>query len=261
MPVADTTFRSSVSHTIRQLFFCCLVITAVLLTSGQAFSRDHDTLKDIYIAAIVNSRTHEIALDILQTAYDKIGFHALFIKMPGKRCLEYANSGKLDGDTARIEGTEKKYSNLVRVKVAVLYFEGVAFTKESSLVIRNWEDLKGLRVGIISGIRYSEIGTRGMNVFHANDMLHLFRLLSYDRIQVAIATRQAGLIEIQRNFENSGLRVNGPALHSAPLYHFLHKKNKHLVSPLENVLMEMNLSGEFMRLKQATLNRLYIEDF
>ena len=229
----------------------------LLLPTSSAFSNEqHGGSGPIVISAIVDEQTHAIAKVVLKEAYRRIGYEVAFDDLPGQRALEWANRGLTDGDVARIEGTEDKYPNLIRVKVPVIYFKGVAFVKSLDRPISCWEDLRGLRIGVVRGIRYSSIGTKGMDPYFANDMTHLFTMLDKDRIEVAVAVLNAGKIEIEKNFKNSGIHVVGPPLYSAPLYHFVHARNKELVAPLERVLSEMTASGEIEQLRDQALNRL-----
>ena len=208
------------------------------------------------VSAIENEQTHAMAMEILREAYSRIGYQVNFVLLPAQRALIWANEGKTDGDVARIVGTEKKYPNLAPVPTPVAYFNGVVFTRTVTKPIKRWADLNGLRVGIIRGIRYSAIGTANMQPFEANDMTHLFTLLDADRIQVAVAVREAGLIEIERNFKNKGFHAIGPPLYSAPLHHFLHLKNKALIAPLNAALEAMVRKGEFDLIHKKAFERL-----
>ena len=116
--------------------------------------------------------------------------------------------------------------------------------------------MKDLRVGIIRVIRYAEIGTAAAPIYQADDMTHLFKLLDSGRIEVAIAVRNAGIIELQKSFKDSGIKIIGKPLHSAPLFHFLHRKNKHLIAKLDRVLQEMRNSGELETLVDKTFQQL-----
>ena len=209
------------------------------------------------ISAIENEQTHAIAKEVLREAYERLGCQANFILLPAQRALIWANEGKTDGDVARIAGTEKKYLNLMPVPTPVTFFNGVVFTKTVTKPIREWSDLMGLRIGIIRGIRYSAIGTQNMHPFEAKDMTHLFTLLDTGRIEVAVAVREAGLIEIERNFKNKGFHLmTGPPLFSAPLYHYLHLKNKDLIAPLDAVLTKMVVEGDFDLIHKQAFKRL-----
>ena len=225
------------------LLMSCALGTVGIVSTGSCVDSGNDG-KIIVISAILNEQTIDIAKEVLERAYGKIGYHVKFNDLPGQRALEWANNGLTDGDVARIKGTEQKYPNLIPVPTPVIYFQGVAFVKTINNNIEAWSDLKGLRIGIVRGIRYSEIGTKGMDPFHANDMQHLFTLLDLGRIQVAVAALDSGKIEIERHFKDSGIHPTGSPLFSSPLYHFLNKRNKNLVERIDRVLMEMARTGE-----------------
>ena len=212
--------------------------------------------KSLVISAIVNEQTHAMAKYVLREAYRRLGIGIRFDDLPGRRALEWANSGRTDGDTARIQGTEIQYPNLVPVGIPVIHFNGVAFAKDARIRIDAWEDLRGRRIGVVRGIRYSAIGTEGMAPYFANDMTHLFTILDKGRIEVAVAVREAGRIEIAKNFTKSGIRVCGPPLYSAPLYHFLHQRNRAVAAELASVLGRMTASGEMKTLWRQAFERL-----
>ena len=234
------------------------LITVFLLTSvvGSNVSGEQTTerKKNIIISSIVNEQTHELAKAIVRAAYKKIGISVEFIDLPARRALEWANSGKTDGDLARIDGTEKKFKNLIKISTPVTEFKGVVFTRKIKKNILSWEDLNGLCVGIIGGIQYSDIGTKGLNRILAQDMSHLFKLLSKDHIDVAVAVHDAGRIEIYRNFKASKIKIIGQPLYSAPLFHYVHIKNKDLVPQLEIVIQEMMKNGEIESILEKALH-------
>lgn len=211
---------------------------------------------EVVISAIENEQTHAIAKDVLTEAYGRIGYRVRFNDLPGKRALEWANQGLTDGDVGRIKETEKKFPNLLPVNVPIIHIKGVVFTKAVDRNITRWRDLEGLRIGVVRGIRYSAIGTQGMSPFQANDMTHLFAILDKDRIEVAVAVLDAGVIETGRNFRDSGIHVVGAPLFSAPLYHFVHEKNTALVAPLETALSDMTSSGRIEVIRAEAIDRL-----
>lgn len=153
------------------LFFVFfLSVAASALAEGQNAGSE-----EILISAIENEQTHAIAKHVLMEAYSRLGYKVVFDDLPGRRALEWANTGLTDGDVARIAGTGTKYPNLIRVETPVIYFKGVAFSKTIDKPVNTWDDLKGLRIGVVRGIRYSTIGTKGMDPFFANDMTHLYQ--------------------------------------------------------------------------------------
>lgn len=232
-----------------------LPLLLLIMICGSGYCAEENA-KHLTISGIVNEQTHVMAKEVLRVAYNRIGYHVDFLFVPGKRSLEMANKGESDGDIARIQGTAQKYTNLLQLSTPVSSFKGVAFTKTVTKKINSWDDLDGLRIGIIRGIRYSTIGTKERNPYFADDMTHLFHLLEDGRIEVAIAVLNAGRIELHSNFRESGIHVTGTPLYSAPLYHFVHKKNMHLVDDLDTVLEQMAARGEIESILDATLAKL-----
>lgn len=230
-------------------------IVVLSLMASPVFGQQ-DSRRSFTISAIANEQTHELAKEVVRVAYEKMGMDVKFMDLPARRGLEWANSGKTDGDLARIDGTDKKFTNLIKISTPVTLFKGVVFTKKSERNIRSWRDLKGLSVGIIGGIRYSDIGTKGLDRVIAKDMVHLFMLLAKERIDVAVAVLDAGKIEINRHHKEAKLHVIGQPLLIAPLFHFVHKKNRDLVPQLESVLKEMMESGEMSKIREQTMNKV-----
>ena len=214
-----------------------------------------DSSIHIVISAIENEQTHARAKEVLLEAYRRIGVQAQFMDLPAQRALIWADEGITEGDAARIKGVENNYPNLIRVPTPVTTFQGIAFTKDVNDEIKNWNELKKYRIGIIRGIKYAEIGTKGMDPILAKDMTHLFTLLDNGRIQIAVAVKAAGELEIEKNFKGRGIHFIGSPLHSAPLFHLLNKKRRELLAPLNQVLLEMMEKGRIEAIrKKAHIN-------
>ncbi len=240
------------------LILLCLLSASLL--SSPSFSQQYAQDKKIVtISEVEKDNIHRLIKDIVRTAYKKIGIEVKFYELPARRALEWANAGKTDGDLARIAGTEKKYTNLIRIPIPVMEIKGVVFTKNIKRDIRTWEDLKGLNVGIRSGIRYSEIGTRGLPRIQANTLTQLFKLLALDRIDIALADYDMGRIELHKNFRGSNIHIIGQPLNSAQLFHYIHIKNRELVPRLESVLQDMLKTGEIESIKENTTREILSE--
>lgn len=229
--------------------FCILVLSS--LFAGPAPGSAEMTIT-LTISGIEGEQTHQIAREIIEEAYARIGISVTFLFVPGKRSLMMANNGRVDGDLARILGTETVYENLLPVPTRVLDFSAVAFTKRADITVNNWQELQGYRVGIIRGIRYSEIGTRGMNPRYADNMQHLFQLLDQGRVDVAIATIRAGMSEIAVHYPQGEIHQAGDVLHTEPLHHFLHRKHKEIIPLLDNALNEMTQTGIIRKIAEET---------
>lgn len=233
-----------------------LLLLCICRFSSPAGAADPGTPAPLVISVIANEQTHALAEAVLTEAYRRIHQPVTFDPLPAKRALEWANQGETDGDAARISGTENSYPNLIPVPTPVITFKGIAFSRDAALRVRAWADLRGLRVGVIRGIRYSTIGTEGLDRFFARDMPHLFTLLDHGRIQVAVAVLDAGEVEIARHFKGSGIQPVGQPLHTAPLFHFLHRRHRDLVQRLDPALQTMWQSGAVAEIRERTIHQL-----
>lgn len=214
----------------------------------------------VRIATIQANPVHEMAKAVLEEAYKRVGYTVDFAPFPGIRSLTMANKGEADGDAARILGTEKKYTNLQPVPTSFMSFEGYAFSKKHGLEINEWKDLQGLRVGIVRGIRFAEIGTKGMDPYYAENVSHLFKLLEEDRIEVAVATKLSGQVQIRKNHSDSGIKMIGKPLYSAPLYHFVNKDKGEIIPRLDKVMKQMQARGEVSQIIEERYQTLLSSD-
>ncbi len=179
--------------------------------------------EDMVFSIIASNPAQIRASEILKKAYGNLGISAEFINLPGRRALEYSNSGKVDGEVFRIKTINEKYQNLVRVRAPIMSFQGVAYATKP-LHINRWQDLKPYRVGILRGIVWSERGTNGLKVarFDSNETL-LDKLLS-GGVDVIVTTYFSLDLEIQRR----DLKIKiygGQPLVTFDVYHFLHQKH------------------------------------
>lgn len=223
----------------------CALLLLMLLPARQAMAND---IRSVTISGMKDAMSHRIAAEVVRAMYIRAGVKAEFKYYPARRSLELANSGKTDGEMARIAGTEQAYPHLVRISTPVFYINGVVFTKRVTRDIRTWTDLKGLKVGIIQGVRYSEVALSFMKTFRARSQDHLFKLLDHDRIDVAVTVKESGEHDVDMRFKNSGIHIIGQPLYSAPLYHYIHEKNAALAPKLESVLHAMMEEGTIEKL-------------
>ena len=224
----------------KQLSTIIFFIAAFFLSS---IARSNDETCQVLLSAIEHERTHDAASIVVREAYRRIGCSVEFKWLPAKRALYEANLGHTGGDVARIRGTEGIHTNLVPVPTPVIFFKGVVFTKTVTRKVKEWSDLKGLLVGIVRGVRYSELGATSLDPVRVNDTHQLFRMLKHGMIDVAVAVLRSGEFELENDFLDSGIHVLGEPVFQAPLYHFVNKKFEHLVPRLNSAILEMRKSG------------------
>jgi len=196
-----------------------------------------------------------IASTILHKAYAKAGIEIKSTFLPLEVSLQRSNSGKDDGEIARIENITLHYPNLRQVPVEVTAVEAVAFSKNSSLNIKKWSDLKNRKVTIIKGVKFIEKSTKSIPREFKATFSEAFEALENGDAEIVIAPKLTGINIIhKKNYEQ--IKAVSPTLERLPLYHFVHKKNLHLIPIITPVLKKMRESGEIGYLHQAYLRSL-----
>ncbi len=84
---------------------------------------------------------------LLYAAFRRIGYEATVQTANALSSIQMANDGERDGLVAQMEGLEKIYPNLVMIPESIgeVRFEVYA-RQDSSLLVRSWQDLRGLRL-------------------------------------------------------------------------------------------------------------------
>ncbi|MCP3922044.1 MAG: transporter substrate-binding domain-containing protein [Desulfobacterales bacterium] len=209
--------------------------------------------KTLLFSAVEGSIIDDFVFNqILKDGYKRIGIKVQKQAVPSRRSLFYSNNGTTDGEIARITGISEKYSNLIMVPVVVMSSRIVAFTlKNKRISINGWESLQGKRVSIQRGMIVVKTNAEknGWNTVKVNDSERnrLFKLLLYDRVEVAVTDVLSGL-SILSDLKISGEDISKivmlePQIFPVKLYHFLHRKNENLIPKITTSLQEMEKEG------------------
>ena len=190
------------------------------------------------VFAAAKTTDAQAAAAVLKEAYGRLGIDIEVNYLPGHTALLQANSGMFDGDAQRISGLERKYHNLTQLSIPVNYVQAAAFSKRRDVTVAGWYSLRPYRIGIVSGIRFAEDGTRGMDVRVADSYSDLLAWVETDEIDFAIMPLTHGLVTLQA-LDDSHIQQAGVVLETLFLYHYINKKHQELVPRLEKVLSRM----------------------
>lgn len=210
--------------------------------------------QSLHFSSVNGTVNTVISQTVIEEAYRRLGVEITVKHYPGDRSLKYSNRGASDGELFRIDYISKVYKNLVKVPVPINQMEGVAFSTNPDIEISGWDSLRKYKVGIRRGIKFSENGTQSMNPYVVNLNQQLISVLLKGKVDLIVLTRGNGL-EMIKKFESPSIKAIEPPIQKYNLYHYLHKKNLHLLPKLEKVLKEMAAEG-FMA---ATRKRLLDE--
>jgi len=226
---------------ISRLLFSTLMISPLLLNAeSYTFSGGKNNL------------VHTIAAEVLVKAYKKanIEINPLFLTL--QESLKRSNSGETDGELARISTITRFSPNLNKVPVSIISVEAVAFSKNRSLAINNWNDLRGHKLTIVKGVKFIETGTKGLQKNFVATHEDALQLLQSDQTEIIVIPKLASINLIyQKKYHE--IRPISKSLKRHKLYHFVHKKNIHLLPIITPILQEMKNSGEIEFIRKSEL--------
>lgn len=173
------------------------------------------------------------------------------VRLPAERALFSANEGVSDIELPRIAGMEKKYPNLVMIPEKVIDYKFVAFTR-TSVPIKTWNDLEKMRVGYILGWKIFEANIpEDLTLSKLKNPSQLFAMLDGRRLDVVLYESYAGWNIIQN--QKISAQECTPPLAVRPMYMYLNKDNKALVSILDQHLKAMKADGTYQKIVEKTL--------
>lgn len=208
--------------------------------------------ESLTFSAIEDSTNTLISARVLKEAYKRINIEIIIEKYPAARALQYSNAGHTDGELFRVGDINKKYSNLLMIPVPINTLEGLAFSKQVRLTASGWHSLKPYKVGIRRGIKFSEKGVHSVEGIYTQVVARneqLFRLLEAGRVDIIILARLNGL-ETSKKLQIPSGSLLTKTVEDYPLYHYLHKKHRHLVPEITATLIEMKKEGLIKKIRE-----------
>ncbi|PHR57794.1 MAG: hypothetical protein COA44_04765 [Arcobacter sp.] len=196
-----------------------------------------------------------IASKILQKAYSRVDIPIKVIYLSPETSLQASNSGKVDGELARIEKISKLYPNLVQIPVPLVSVEAVAFSTNTKIKITKWDDLKNYNFTIIRGTKFIENSTKDYDKTYVKTFIEAFDTLISNKTDIIVLPRKAA-IRLSLRAEYCEVKAISPILKKLKLYHFVHKKKSHLIPIIQPILKQMQDSGEIEYLYKSYLRSL-----
>jgi polar amino acid transport system substrate-binding protein len=189
---------------------------------------------------------------IIKEAFRRVGLTPKIAHLPSERALVNANEGIDDGNFARIAGLDKLYPNLVIVPENICKFDFVVFTRDPSIRVVDWDDLKLYNVGIITGWKILEERVKQVrSLTRVKDTKALFQMLVSGRVDLIISDNLQGryLIESQ---QLAGITALEPFLATENMYLYLNRRHAALAPLLAKALREMKRDGSFQALMNSS---------
>ncbi len=193
-------------------------------------------------------------VDVLLTeAVRRIGYKLDMRSLPNERSLINSDRGIIDGETQRIAGLEKQYTNLIRVPEKVMDWQFVVFSKQKIDTTQNWNSLKPYTTSFITGWKIFEYNVpKDVQITKTRDAEGLFLLLNKNRTDLVLYELWQGLALIKR-YNYKDIMVSYPAMANREMFTYLHKKHALLVPKLAESLRTMKKDGSYQKLYKRIL--------
>ena len=205
---------------------------------------------------IVDTPDQAIGAVIVKAAYKKLGIPIKFEILPGKRALAESSEGRADGEVHRIVEIGNQYPTLLRVPTPINYIEQTVFSKKHEFEVTDCPALQGYQIGIVRGVKHSQLCTQGMeNVIAVDDLTGVMRMLNAGRVDLLIMARINGLL-MAKELKLEAIKALSPPLSRFWAYHYLHERHKELVPVIDNVFKAMQESGEMEALRAQAVQEL-----
>lgn len=183
------------------------------------------------IARHKNSSTLDPCYEIVTQAYRALRINLRVNEYPGRRSLQLANSGKVDGDLCRITQVAQSYSNLLQVDPFIMSMSIVAITRKGVADINALADLGNRNLGSERGMQAVELVLRDRKIHFENDAVSLVRSLEKGLVDVVLLTK-ADVKSLNNKGALGQIKVHPKYLYQVKMYHYIHKKHRELIPEL-----------------------------
>jgi len=199
-----------------------------------------------------NSLIQSIAAAILVKAYKRADIEVTPVFLNLQHSLQQSNAGITDGEVARVSAITKFTPNLKKVPVPIMFLDAVAFSKNTSIKINNWEDLRNYKFTIVKGVKFIETATKQFERSEATSFLEALERLQSDKTEIVVASKIA-FVNLIYSKKYHNIKAVSKSLKRLQLYHFVHRKNSRLIPIITPILQGMLDSGELAHIRKAQI--------
>ncbi|ALU42813.1 substrate-binding periplasmic protein [Pseudoalteromonas rubra] len=216
------------------LLLCCLSAHSVATDNRTLyFNRPADTPQARYV------------IELLQTAYQQLGYKLEVVDFNRQSALIAANNGALDGQLGRIHGVTQAYPNLLQVRFPLYTFNlqllsrclSCSFEQLDSLVIQS---------GYLVSNQYLDSAPFNGQLIEVKNNITQLNLVIQGKVQAALVV-DFHLREHLAEMDLETFKID--TLLTIETYHYLHIKHKALIPRLEEALHTLAEKGTVAMLK------------
>ncbi len=223
--------------------------SGLLLAGTPTFVQAAGPYKFVRIAGLAEQAVGE---SLLTEIYKRAGIDMTITALPGKRALQQASSGAMDGETLRVYGLGEKVTSLVRVPTPLSKLQTVGFALEGTdIALTKPEDLNYYKPAIVAGVLHTIAITEGIdNVTIVNGPEAMYKLVEAGRVDLALTSYLDGMASLKTLGFGDIVPIM-PALNEQPLYHYVHEDHLDLIDKIDPIAAEMTATGEMLALRES----------
>ena len=180
-----------------------------------------------------------VAAQILAKAYQQAGYR---IKPSKKENISH------DGFLISQRDARKEYGDYIRIPVAIVKVRLLAYTQQRNEGTRYEYGLLGNRVAVVKGSRFAERYMEGL-VSHQSDSAEgAFNRLRKNRVDIVLIPE---LEAMSARNKVKGVVALSPAVKEVTMYHYVHKKHKHIVPKIKRALAKMERKDQISGIQRS----------
>lgn len=215
----------------------------------------HSWSKHYEISHIDTTLLTEISIQVMKTAYTKLGHTTHFYELPARRSVTEANAGSYDAELHRIDGIQERYTNLIKLPEPINHFSVHLITKNPDTQIRGLGDLDAFTIGTVRGVFLYDQLLRGFDARFVGEIDQALQMLESGRVDLVMTT-DIDWSELKHQEEYRDLIMLYPPLETIKLFHYVHRDNEDLLAPLNDVITEMRNRGELDKIRSDLMEEL-----
>lgn len=224
----------------KRIFFAIILMATSFVSTGNnlVFSTGVDTLEQ------------EVSGKVIHEAYQQIALKVDILSYPNMRSLMKSNNGEVDGELARISHINQRFKNLLQVPVVINHIDGYAFSAKDNLQVSDWESLREYELVCVRGLLFVEqnLSQRNIPCYQVSTYSQAINLLKIGRFDIAVLPEITAISIIKKN-NAKNVYIQGNRLIRVDLFHYLHKKNIHILPKITAVLQKMKTRGRIEEIR------------
>ncbi len=200
--------------------------------------------------------TKGLSLDLMKAVFSQLKIEVEIDLLPQKRMLAYLKSGKRDGATVISKNKERlkflDYTEPIFQKRGFVYYLA---GRKPAIKWEKYEDLKGLRIGVVSGHNYGDeftaaVAKHGLILDEVTNQKMNFAKLLSGRIDAFLCIEQTAK-KYQREKAYKGKIVHADKSYYSKGYHIAFSKKspaKTLIPRVNEVILKMTKDGTLAKI-------------